>query len=84
MLAQFVATAAPLVNCIQQIPQLYKTYTTKRVEDLSFETLILMLLMNVLWFTHGYFIADPSLLASASFSMLVNTCLITLYVRYKT
>ena len=36
-----IATLAPIVNCIQLFPQLYKTYKTKHVKDLSFEFLCL-------------------------------------------
>lgn len=35
MIPVIVATLAPIVNCIQLFPQLYKTYITKSVEDLS-------------------------------------------------
>ena len=50
-----VATIAPIVNCIQWVPQLYKTYATKSVKDLSMHSLMLILATNLLWLTHGYF-----------------------------
>ena len=39
MLPFIVSTLAPIVNCIQLIPQLYKTYITKSVKDLSIYSL---------------------------------------------
>jgi len=35
MIPAIVATLAPIVNSIQIFPQLYKTYQTKSVKDLS-------------------------------------------------
>ncbi len=38
MLPFIVATLVPIINCIQLFPQLYKTYLTKSVKDLSLFT----------------------------------------------
>jgi uncharacterized protein with PQ loop repeat len=78
-----IATLAPIVNCVQLLPQVYKTYTTKEVGDLSLESLLLILLTNILWFLHGYFISDVSLIVSGSLSILINTLLLTLYFCYR-
>ena len=82
MLTALVAVAAPLVNCIQLIPQLYKTYTTRRVADLSLYSLLLILVTNLLWFAHGAMIRDVALLVSGSVSLLVNGALLFLYGIY--
>jgi len=78
-----IATLAPIVNCVQLLPQLYKTYTTKRADDLSLGSLLLILLTNILWFLHGYCISDVSLIVSGSLSILINTLLLTLYFCYR-
>jgi len=82
MLPQLVATAAPLINCIQQLPQLYKTYTTKEATDLSLQSLLLILLTNLLWFLHGVFIRDLALILSGSISLIINGTLLILYLLY--
>lgn len=82
MIPQIVATLAPLVNCVQQLPQLYKTFTTKRVKDLSLYSLLLILTTNLLWLLHGYFIMDVPLIVSGFFSLLVNSSLLVLYFIY--
>lgn len=84
MIAQAVAILATLVNTIQQLPQLYKTFTTKRVKDLSLYSLILILTTNTLWLLHGYFIMDIPLLVSGFVSLIVNSMLLILYFRYRT
>lgn len=78
-----IATLAPLVNCIQLFPQLYKTYKTKHVKDLSFASLCLILTTNLLWLLHGYFIMDISLIVAGVISLLVNGSLMGLYLLYK-
>jgi uncharacterized protein with PQ loop repeat len=83
MLPFIVATLAPIVNCIQLFPQLYKTYMTKSVKDLSFYSLLLMLTTNLLWLLHGYFIRDNSLIVAGVVSMIINIALLTLYFFYR-
>lgn len=83
MLPVFVATLAPIVNCVQLFPQLYKTYTTKSVKDLSFHTIVLILITNTLWLLHGYFIVDYSLIIAGIISITINITLLILYLRYR-
>lgn len=83
MLPVIVATLAPIVNCIQLLPQLYKTFMTKSVEDLSVYSLLLILMTNFLWLLHGYFIFDLSLLVAGVISMSINSTLLILYFLYR-
>jgi len=83
MLQIIVATLAPIVNSIQLVPQLYKTYISKSVKDLSLYSLLLILITNLLWLLHGYFIMDISLLVAGVVSMVINISLLILYLIYK-
>jgi len=83
MIPVIVATLAPLVNCIQLFPQLYKTYITKSVNDLSLYSLLLILITNLLWLLHGFFIRDNSLIVAGIISLMVNISLLTLYFLYR-
>lgn len=56
---------------------------TKRVDDLSFESLIIGLISTLMWFLHGYFINDISIIASCVFSLGVSIPLLYLYIKYK-
>jgi uncharacterized protein with PQ loop repeat len=78
-----VATLAPIVNCVQLFPQLYKTFTTKHVKDLSYYSLLLILTTNLLWLLHGFFINDYSLIVAGIISIIVNGSLMCLYIAYK-
>lgn len=83
MLPVVVAALAPIVNCVQLLPQLYKTFTTKSVDDLSMYSLLLILTTNFLWLLHGYFILDLSLLVAGVISMIINSSLLILYFLYR-
>lgn len=83
MIPVVVATLAPIVNCVQLFPQLYKTSVTRSVTDLSLYSLVLILITNVLWLLHGYFIADNSLIISGVISMTINLTLLILYFFYR-
>lgn len=80
--ANTVAILAPIVNCIQLFPQLYKSYQTKHVEDLSLYSLCLLLLTSILWLFHGYYIHDTSLMVAGIISVTVNVLLIALFFKY--
>jgi len=79
----FVAILAPIINCVQLLPQLIKTIATKKVKDLSFASLLLILLTNLLWLTHGYFILDKSLMVAGIVSITINSLLLIFYMKYK-
>ena len=83
MLSIIVATLAPIITCVQLFPQLYKTYKTKSVGDLSFYSLLLIVATNILWLLHGYFIYDISLIVAGLVSILINSTLFILYMRYR-
>lgn len=83
MLPNIVAIITPIINCFQLIPQLYKTYITKKVKDLSIYTLLLILTTNILWLLHGYFIFDYSLIVAGIVSSFISILLIILFFKYK-
>uniref|UniRef100_A0A6C0JC61 MtN3 and saliva related transmembrane protein n=1 Tax=viral metagenome TaxID=1070528 RepID=A0A6C0JC61_9ZZZZ len=83
MIQFIVATLAPIINSIQLVPQLYKTYITKSVKDLSLFSLSLILMTNLIWLLHGYFISDISLIVAGLISMVINVSLLILYFIYR-
>lgn len=83
MLPVLVATLAPFISCIQLMPQMYKTYTTKNVKDLSFITLIMILFADTLWLLHGHFILDYSLIIGCLINVMIVFSLLIMYCLYK-
>lgn len=78
----FISIVAPIVNCIQQLPQLIKTYKIKHVKDLSLFSIILIVITNILWLSHGFIINDKPLIYSGLISVIINVSLLSLYFLY--
>ena len=74
-----VSILAPILTFSQLIPQLYKTYKTKRVKDLSIHTILIIFLSNVLWFIHGLNIQDITLIFSGIVSSIISFLMLVLY-----
>jgi uncharacterized protein with PQ loop repeat len=82
MLPIIVATLAPILNCIQLLPQLHKTFITKRVHNLSFWSILLIVTTNILWLLHGIFIYDYSLIIAGIITLIINVSLLGLFLAY--
>jgi|LakMenEpi03Aug12_release.lakeMendotaPanAssembly.Ray.scaffolds.fasta_scaffold616532_1 uncharacterized protein with PQ loop repeat len=78
-----IAFLAPILNCMYQIPQLFQIMKTKSVNDLSAHALFLLLINNILWLLHGYYINDRPLLFSSLTSLAINIPLVCLYVKHR-
>ena len=83
MLSLIVAILAPIITSFQLFPQLYKIYKTKNVNGVSIHSLYLFLITNLLWFLHGYFITDYSLLIGSTIGMIISISLLILYIKYR-
>lgn len=71
-----VAVVAPLLTSIQLIPQVYKTYTTRNVSGLSVYTFMLAWMTSLLWWTHGYYTLDLSLMVATTVSLIMNSSML--------
>ena len=83
LLPQVFAVLAPILNGVYLFPQLYKTFHSKKVRDLSIESIGLLLLNNLVWLIHGYFIMDLSLILSGIISLSLHLVLIAGYFHFR-
>ena len=74
-LGQIVAALAIITSSMYLIPQIYKTHLSRRVDDLSIHSHILLCLSSVLWGIHGAIIMDVTLLVSS----VLTTSLVMLH-----
>lgn len=65
------------------LPQLYKTWKTKSVEDISWGMLVLLLLNSVFWFMAGFFDSSLPLLLTNGFVFWVMVVQIALKFLYR-
>ena len=81
--ANIIAVLAPSLNAVQILPQLIKTWNTKSVSNLSFYTILVMIVTNILWLLHGINIEDNALTISGGFALIINTILAGLFILYQ-
>ena len=79
-----IAYLAVIMNSIYQLPQLFKIIKTKSVNDISLVAIALLLFNNILWFTHGYFINDNTLIISSVLNLSLNLVIMCLFFKHRT
>lgn len=80
---EIVGIAAGVCTSISLLPQLIKLIKTKKAEDLSLFYLIILFIGIALWIWYGFLREDTPIIATNSFSLLVNTVVIILGIKYK-
>ncbi len=64
------------------LPQVVKTYRTKKADELSLPFLLIMLVGLFAWLAYGLLISEPALIASNSISSCFIGALLAMKVRY--
>jgi MtN3 and saliva related transmembrane protein len=82
-LTNIVGTAAGVLTAISLLPQLIKLIKTKKADDLSLFYLVILLCGLALWIWYGVLRDDTPIIATNSFSLLLNLSIIILGARYK-
>ena len=82
MLHQALHIVIPIIENIQHIPQIYKIYTRRSVEDLSFWSLFLFVTACVAWMVHGFLKDDIVVIVSSSISLCMNLILFAMYLYF--
>jgi MtN3 and saliva related transmembrane protein len=83
MIEDIIGFSAGFLIAISMIPQLIKSYKTKRVEDVSFWMLFIIMLGTALWIIYGILIASFPIIAMDGFGFFVNLLLIFMKIKYK-
>ena len=79
MLPDTIGFAAGILIAISMIPQLVKSYKTKKVEDVSLLMLFIALVGTALWVIYGYLISSYPIMAMDGFGFFVT--LLTLFMK---
>lgn len=79
---KIISILAPAFDVLHRVPQLYKTYNTKKVRHFSFSSLALLFITSTLWLIHGYHIYDISLMISGSVAVIMDIILVLMYLMH--
>lgn len=83
MIENIIGFTAGLLIAISMIPQLLKSSKTKKVEDISFWMLFIIMLGTALWVIYGILIMSFPIIAMDGIGFLVNLSLIFMKIKYK-
>jgi MtN3 and saliva related transmembrane protein len=80
---QVIGLAAGLCTACSLLPQVVKTLREKKAEDVSLLMLLVLMAGLILWIIYGIKRNDLPIIATNSFSLLVNIVMIILRLKYK-
>jgi MtN3 and saliva related transmembrane protein len=74
---------AGVLTSASLLPQLIKLMRTKKAEDVSLIFPVILFFGVGLWIWYGFLRSDVPIIATNSFSLLVNVWMIILGIKYK-
>jgi MtN3 and saliva related transmembrane protein len=80
---QVVGIAAGICTSLSLLPQLIKLLREKKAEDISIFYLLLLFVGLALWIWYGILRDDIPIIATNGFSIMLNSVVIYLGIRYK-
>ena len=80
---QGIGIAAGICTATSLIPQVIKTIKEKKAENVSLITLLVLGMGIALWILYGIKRDDMPIIATNSFSLLVNITMVVLRIKYK-
>ncbi|HTM92189.1 MAG TPA: SemiSWEET transporter [Flavisolibacter sp.] len=80
---QVIGLAAGVCTSTSLLPQVVKTIKEKKAEDVSLVMLLVLGTGIILWIVYGIRKNDLPIIATNSFSLLVNITMVVLGIKYK-
>lgn len=80
---EIVGFIAAFLTTISFVPQVYKTWKTKEVADLSLVMYLAMFAGVGLWLVYGIHMKSPSMVVANSITMLLVFLVIIFKIRYR-
>lgn len=77
-----VGYVAAFFGTILMLPQTYKSYKTKRVDDISMSMLVVYLINCTLWETYGWFINSNPIIVCNFIALIIGMIQISIKVKY--
>ncbi|MCF6181242.1 MAG: SemiSWEET transporter [Lutibacter sp.] len=78
-----IGLIAAVLTTSAYVPQVYKTWKTKSVENISLTMYIVMAIGISLWLLYGIYLNSLSLILANSITVILTLIIIIFKVRYK-
>jgi len=83
MIADVVGFLAGILIGISILPQIIKSLKTRKVEDISFLMLLIIIFGEILWVIYGIMIKSSPIIAVDGFALLATLIMIYIKIFYK-
>ncbi|WP_366836828.1 SemiSWEET transporter [Lutibacter sp.] len=80
---EIIGLIAAVLTTSAYVPQVYKTWKTKSVENISLTMYIVMAIGISLWLLYGIYLNSLSLILANSITVILTLIIIIFKVRYK-
>ena len=80
---EILGLIAGIITSMGFLPQLFKSYKTKKLDDVSYFMPAVLSLGMGIWFVYGYLINSIAVMAANTFGILCCICLILMKNSYK-
>ncbi len=82
MLTTIVGYLATVTGTCVMLPQVYKTFKTKSVKDVSWGMLVIYFFNGIFWLTYGLLLGAFPIILTNSIAIVISIAQIILQVRY--
>ena len=65
-----------------QVPQLLKTYKSKKADELAWGMILLNLFASIIWFSYGVMLEKIPIILANIIYFIATTCLIVMKLKY--
>jgi MtN3 and saliva related transmembrane protein len=72
-----------LLSCITFIPQVYQSWKSKSVGDLSFLMILIVITSTLVWLVYGYFVKSGPVLMANTIVFLLSVTLLYFKLTFK-
>ena len=83
LIFEFLGTMGSIIVCLSSLPQIIKTFRTKKVNDISILYLIILMFGMVMMMGYSIFVYDPVFIFGNALSLISTILLIILWFRYR-
>lgn len=80
---EFVGAVAVILSSFNLLPQVYKGFKTKSVNDISWIFVIIIIIATVLWFIYGMYRNDWAILMTNAIIFLLANVLLLQKIIYR-
>ena len=82
-LTPYVGYLAGILTVVSLVPQVLRTWRTKRTKDLSVRTFLLLITAGLLWVIYGALASDWPVIATNSGMVTLNGAILAAKLRYR-